>query len=209
MTEVTQGAGRNRSTPVPSDVELLEGIRAGDPNALEALMARYWPPLVRYAENVMSGVGDPQDVVQEGFVRLWARREDWDREGSLKALLYTIVRNAALDERRRRDRGDRVTRERAHFGAPNPTPYENVQGAELKRAAAAAVAALPPKRQEVFRLAREEGLSYREIGAAMGISTQTVANQMSLALADLRLAMKPYLAGTAFDTREKRRSGQS
>ena len=134
MTEVTHGAGRDGSTPVPSDVELLEGIRAGDPRALEALMARYWPPLVRYAGNVMSGVGDPQDVVQEGFVRLWARRENWGLEGSLKALLYTIVRNAALDERRRRDRGDRVTREHVDCGAPNPTPYENVQGAELERA---------------------------------------------------------------------------
>ena len=208
MTEVALGVGMERSTAVRSDVELLEGIRAGETRALEALMARYWPPLVRYAENVMSGVGDPQDVVQEGFVRLWARREEWGRDGSVKALLYTIVRNAALDERRRLDRGDRVTREHAAFGAPNPTPFENVQGAELERVAAAAVAALPPKRQEVFRLAREEGFSYREIGSAMGISTQTVANQMSLALADLRLAMTPYLAGTAFDPLEKKRSGQ-
>ena len=43
----------------------------------------------------------------------------------------------------------------------------------------------------------------------MGVSTQTVANQMSLALADLRLAMKPYLAGTAYDAPRKKRSGQS
>jgi hypothetical protein len=54
MTEVALGVGMERSTAVRSDVELLEGIRAGETRALEALMARYWPPLVRYAENVMS-----------------------------------------------------------------------------------------------------------------------------------------------------------
>jgi RNA polymerase sigma-70 factor (ECF subfamily) len=68
-----------------------------------------------------------------------------------------------------------------------------VHGAELKRLAAAAVAGLPPKRREVFRLVREEGLSYKEVAEALGLSPQTVANHMSLALADLRATLRPYL----------------
>ena len=43
------------------------------------------------------------------------------------------------------------------------------------------------------RLAREEGLTYAEIAGVMGVSPQTVANQMSLALADLRRALEPHL----------------
>jgi RNA polymerase sigma-70 factor (ECF subfamily) len=70
-----------------------------------------------------------------------------------------------------------------------------VQGAELQRLAAAAVARLPERRREVFRLAREEGLSYQEIADILHLSLQTVANHTSLAMADLRTALRPYLSG--------------
>ena len=73
------------------------------------------------------------------------------------------------------------------------SPLSPAEAAQLQRAASEAVSGLPPKRQEVFRLAREEGLTYAEIAAVMGVSPQTVANQMSLALADLRKALAKHL----------------
>jgi RNA polymerase sigma-70 factor (ECF subfamily) len=74
-----------------------------------------------------------------------------------------------------------------------PSPSDEAFTAEIQRAAAVAVSGLPPKRQEVFRLVREEGLTHKEVAAVMGISTQTVANQMSKALAELRSALEPYI----------------
>jgi RNA polymerase sigma-70 factor (ECF subfamily) len=162
-------------------------------------MDAYWSPLVGFAYRILGGIGDPEDLAQTAFVKLWTRRHRLDETGSLKALLYTIVRNASLDELRRRHRRDAAQAE-----APSPpsprTPYEDVQGAELQRLAAAAVARLPDRRREVFRLAREEGLSYQEIAEVMSLSTQTVANHMSLAMADLRAALKPYLSNHRADT---------
>jgi RNA polymerase sigma-70 factor (ECF subfamily) len=66
--------------------------------------------------------------------------------------------------------------------------------------AAAAVTRLPERRREVFRLVREEGLSYQEIAEIMGLSTQTVANHMSLAMADLRAALKPHFPERTIST---------
>jgi DNA-directed RNA polymerase specialized sigma24 family protein len=57
----------------------------------------------------------------------------------------------------------------------------------------------------VFRLAREEGLSYQEIAEVMSLSAQTVANHMSLAMADLRTALKPYLS--SYDTTTENHAG--
>ena len=156
-------------------------------------MALFWNPLCQYAEGVLAGAADPQDVVQEAFIKLWTRRDRWSADGSLRALLYTVTRNAALDERRRLGR-HRKSVDHIERPSPSPTPSEVTAAEELSRAAAQAVAALPPRRQEVFRLAREEGLSYAEIAAVTDVSPQTVANQMSLALADLRRALAPYLA---------------
>jgi len=55
-----------------------------------------------------------------------------------------------------------------------------------------AIAALPEKRQEIFRLAREDGLKYREIADRLQISIKTVETQMTLALKQLRESLKEY-----------------
>lgn len=187
----------DKGTPSFPDAALVQRLRADDSDALRALMGSHWEPLVGFAHRILAGAGDPEDMVQTAFVRLWTRRRELSETGSLKSLLYTIVRNACLDELRK-DRRREKARKGADPQRPPRTPYEDVQGAELQRLAAAAVSRLPERRREVFRLAREEGLSYVEIAEVMGLSTQTVANHMSLAMADLRTALRPYLAqGTA------------
>ena len=74
-----------------------------------------------------------------------------------------------------------------------PLPSQELAADELAAAAREAVAALPPKRQSVFRLVREEGLSYAEVAEVMHLSPQTVANHMSLAISDLRKALRHHL----------------
>jgi RNA polymerase sigma-70 factor (ECF subfamily) len=183
----------------PRDRELLhlpgflESLRSGDSDALDRLMDGLWAPLVRFAGRILPDGSDPQDIVQDAFVRLWARRATLREDGSLRALLYTTVRNACLDEIRTNRRRQRL-RSGGWGPSPAPGPYEDTQGAELQRLAAAAVAKLPEKRREVFRLVREEGLSYREAAEVLVLSEQTVANHMSLALADLRTALRPFVS---------------
>ena len=171
---------------------LIRRLRSDDPAALQSILDRYWDRLVAFAHRFVGEAGDPESQVQEALARLWARRHLLDEEGSLKALLYTTVRNLCLDELRRRGRRNRLNR-KALSRTPVRTPWEDVHGAELQRAAATAVARLPARRQEVFRLVREEGLSYQEVARVLQLSPQTVANHMSLAMADLRTALKPFL----------------
>jgi RNA polymerase sigma-70 factor (ECF subfamily) len=159
-------------------------------------MAELWNALVAFAHRTLSGSGDPEAMAQEAFVRIWNRRSGLREDGSIRAFLYTIVRNLCLDELRRQDRRARA-QEAGDRPPPPRTPYQDVHGAELQRVAAAAVSRLPQKRQEVFRLVREEGLSYKEVADVLELSPQTVANHMSLALADLRASLRPYLSGSA------------
>ena len=55
-----------------------------------------------------------------------------------------------------------------------------------------AIAALPEKRQEIFRMAREEGLKYREIADKLNLSVKTVETQMTLSFRQLRDSLKQY-----------------
>ncbi len=190
MSSRSHPVGQNR------DAGIVDRLKAHDAGALGEIMETLWEPLVAFAGRVLSGAGDPQDLVQDVLVRLWERRTSLRTKGSLRALLFTMVRNACLDEHRRRSRRDRTRAEIPPPPEPR-TPYQDVQGAELERAAAAAVRKLPARRQEIFRLVREEGLTYQEVAQVLGLSPQTVANHMSLALADLRVALKPHISDPA------------
>jgi RNA polymerase sigma-70 factor (ECF subfamily) len=177
-------------TPVtlPQDQELIRRLRAGDESALELLVVAYWQRLLRFVEGILDQEGGGEDVVQEAFIRLWMRRGELRFEGSFRAFLYTLTRNAAIDELRRSGRR-RTLSIRADPPVAPPSPLAGVEASDLQAIADAAIAALPPRRREVFRLARREGLSYKEIAEVMGLSPQTVANQMSRALTELHEAL--------------------
>lgn len=184
------------------DADLLRRIRAGNVAALESLIQHLWEPLLRYAASITPETVDPQDVVQDAFVRLWVKRSELDASGDLTALLYRITRNLALNAKRRRKvRASWMVSCDPAYDAPiKATPLEWTEEGELRRAAGEAVERLSPRRREVFILSRFHGRTYREIAGIMGISEQTVANHLSAALASLREALRPYL--------ERRESGE-
>lgn len=173
---------------IPPDEEIIRRLRSSDEGALELLVTAYWQRLCRYVDGILDQAGGAEDVVQEAFIRLWMRREDLRTEGSFKAFLYTMARNAAIDEKRRSGRQAALVT-RADPPGSQPSPLAAAETSELHAMANQAIAALPPRRREVFRLARLEGLSYKEIAEVMGLSSQTVANQMSRALTELHGAL--------------------
>ena len=171
-----------------TDSELLRRSAAGDPGALEVILGRYWAQVVRYAASLLDDVDQAEDAAQECFVRLWERRETWKRDGSLRGLLFQIVRNLALDERRRvRARARAV--EQAREARPPRTPAQDAEAAEVRSLLARALRALPERRREVFTLVRIHGMSHREVAELLAIAPQTVANHLSMALAELRDAL--------------------
>lgn len=64
-------------------------------------------------------------------------------------------------------------------------------GKDLQQQIEALVNALPPKRQYIFRLSREEDKSYKEIAELMDIAPKTVENQIGKALKFLREKLYP------------------
>lgn len=96
-----------RVLDVASSMTLLERARAGDRDALNALIARYLPRLQRWARGRLPqwarGMADTQDLVQETVVRTFQRIEQFEirGEGALQAYLRQGVVNRLRDEIRR------------------------------------------------------------------------------------------------------------
>jgi RNA polymerase sigma-70 factor (ECF subfamily) len=171
------------------DAVLLERLAADDASALDTLLARYWSPLTSFLTRMTGSVEAAEDAAQEAFCRLWERRRTWRGEGSVNGLLFRLARNSAISAHRRVDAEARAA---AVAGEAMPPHHEMpaLPNEELRAALERAIAELAPRRREVFLLRVVHDLPYKEIAAVMGTSTQTVANQLSSALRELRTTLE-------------------
>lgn len=164
----------------------LDRIRSGDSEALGLLLREAWAPLVTYLLTFLDSVEAAEDAAQEAFVRLWEHRDRWTT-GSGRAVVFRIGRNVALDQRRRMEVRRRFWRKhRSDPPSSPPTPEEELAGTEYLMRFQEALENLPPRRREVFELIRFRGLSNGDVAEVLEISYQTVANQLRLAMRDLR-----------------------
>ncbi|MCB0603013.1 MAG: RNA polymerase sigma-70 factor [Saprospiraceae bacterium] len=172
-----------------SGSDLLALIRASDPRALTWIYNRYYQDLVRVAFQI-TGDGDlAEDVVQESIVYFWDRREAIEITQSLFGYLKRMCVNRALRRVQQEQRRSEVLQfQDADHSESRPLEFE-----ELQTSIHQAISTLPDRCEEVFRLSREDQLTYAEIADRMGISIKTVENQMSKALRLLREKLKDFL----------------
>jgi RNA polymerase sigma-70 factor (ECF subfamily) len=129
--------------------------------------------------------GDPalaDDLVSDAFARVWTARERVEL-ATVRAYLFAIVRNLFLKHRQREHRQSPLDERTPD---EHPGPEDRARGHSELRAVVAALAGLPEPDRAAVLMRADEGLSYEEIGAALGISTG--AAKVKVHRARLRLA---------------------
>lgn len=165
-------------------VEVRESNRA----AFTELFAAMHAPLLRYALRMTGDAHGAKDVVQDVFIKLWQVRDTLNEDRSLKALLYTMVRNTALNHNRATQRLEAVEPEDVAALRPSPDGVtDRLDADELSAYLQRWMSNLPARRREAFMLSRLQGLSHDEIAEVMGLTTHTVNSHIVLALKDLRV----------------------
>jgi RNA polymerase sigma-70 factor (ECF subfamily) len=158
---------RNPGGDEPSDEELIARWQGGDERAAAMLVARHAPALARFAASCGAAV-NAEDLVQDTFVRAFGSLDTFRGESSLRTWLFTIERRLILDRRRvERRRVHEVELEESHAMTAHD-PLDAVVAGESRDRLRVAVGRLSPTQREVFTLRVGEGLSYREIAAAVG-----------------------------------------
>ncbi len=203
LVQDVEVADWNREDPRTAQ-RLMERVKEGDRDALRELVHLYWNPLIDYIATITSSPDDAEDVVQETFVRIWRYRAQWKATSMVSSYLYRVARNLALNAQR--DSKARLGREQSapqeFLGdASRRTPEQVLSTTTISEDVDAAVASLPKRRQEIFILSRYHGFTHAEIAETLGLSGQTVANHMSVALKDLRSALAEHLQELHGDSR--------
>lgn len=125
-----------------------------------------------------------EDVAQDAFVKLWETRDKIDKS-SIKAYLYTIANNLAINQLKR----DQLKYKFLNLQVERKekkTPQYLMEMQEFDQKLQDTLAKIPEGAREVFLMNRVEGLKYREIAERLGLSMKAIEKRMSRALAILR-----------------------
>jgi RNA polymerase sigma-70 factor (ECF subfamily) len=174
----------------------IEDIRSGNESAFEEMFRAYYPGLCRFAAEYVDSANRARDLVQDVFLRIWERREEWRVHRSLKAYLYQAVRNRALNQARNEGTKQSVEEDLQYTmdGRERQTATDDIHAKTLSAEVEAAIQDLPERRRTAFLLHRRHGLTYKEIACAMGITAKTVENQIGRALKTLRNELAPLFS---------------
>ncbi len=174
-----------------AELELVQRVRSGDESAFEQIFRAYYARLVSFACSSLGSPALAEEMVQDVFLHIWARRELWVVERSLAAYLFRAVRNRMSNARRslslETSHNADVARE-AQQAVSAPSDG-GLREAEIEAALAQALALLPERPRQIFLLSRRQHLSYGEIAEVLGIGLKTVEMHMGRALAQLRVSL--------------------
>ena len=159
-------------------------------HTLEKYFRWMYRPLCLYALNITESYEDSEDIVQQIFVELLEKAVVGSLEvGNMKGYLYTVVRNRAVKYVKKDQ--EKVSVESAMY-----LTDENILSISVEEEALVWnwIDALPTERRNIFLMAKQQGMKYKEIAEQLDISVKTVEGQMGKALKALRdKAIKIYL----------------
>jgi RNA polymerase sigma-70 factor (ECF subfamily) len=174
---------------------LVSLMKAGNSYAFEKLYSLYSKKLYNFAYNILKSKEDAEGIVQNVFIKIWETRSEINTELYFSGFIFRIAKNMILNLLKKR------MFEKEYITYLHRTPEDislpveqEINFLELNLEIERIINELPEKRREIFRLSREEGLTYKEIAENMNISVNTVNTQISKSLEYIRdhLAMKFY-----------------
>ena len=159
--------------------EIIHKLREGNSHAFELIYLIYSPRLYGRLLKLVKSETFAKEILQEVFVKLWEHRGSLDPEKSFRSFLYKIAENKAHDFFRKASRDKTLESQLIREATGNYQTIEKYKSNEddlatLKKA----IEELPPQRQQVFRLCKIDGKSYKEVSELLNISVSTISDHI-------------------------------
>jgi RNA polymerase sigma-70 factor (ECF subfamily) len=191
---------------MPNEQEMLAALRRRDPAAFSQLFETYSDKVYRLAVGLLENEIEAEEVVQDAFMRLFERLDQFEGRSKLGTWLYRVTYNLCQDRLRKR-------RPVSHLAMdvdddetiPVPTifvdwsqvPERYLTEAEITAELDRAIATLPPKLKAVFMLREIEGLSTKECAEVLEISESAAKVRLHRARLLLREQLAAYFTELA------------
>jgi RNA polymerase sigma factor (sigma-70 family) len=173
-----------------TESDLINGCLAGNRRMQELLYQRFSPKMYAVCLRYASNADDAQDLLQEGFIKVFRNLEKFRREGSFEGWMRRVFVNTAIEHYRKKVNlnsiGDREEQTIADSSW-------NILDQLGEKDIIALVQELAPGYRSIFNMYVIEGYTHREIGEILGISEGTSKSQLARAKAILKKKVEEYL----------------
>ena len=178
---------------INTDQQLVKSLRKGDVFAYNELFHKYSQKVYNFSIKHLENEEDVKDLVQEIFMKIWDKRNEINEKKSFNGFLFTITLNSIRDIFRKKVKNRKLIDKWLEETEPySDSTLLSIEYRSLEKVVCTLVEQLPQKRQMVFRLSRNEGLSNDEIAQQMNIQKKTVENHLNLALNYLRERLQEH-----------------
>ena len=173
-----------------------------DAQAFAQLVSRWEEPIQRLCTRMLDDVHRAEDLTQEAFARVFAKRKDYQTSGKFSTFLWRVALNLCYDELRRLKRRQETALDldsgEAMAGlevltAAGPGPDEQLQDEEQGQLVRQALQQLAEPYRSVIVLRHYENLKFLEIADVLEIPEGTVKSRMAEALSQLEKLLRPVL----------------
>jgi len=192
------------------DTDLIERLKAGDEEALEAIFNRYSAKLYNVAQRILGEVADAEEVIQDVFWTAFRKAKSFRGTAQFSTWLYRLTINAALGKIRRSKKSKEIEYEEYlpkfqqdghHLVRPvvdwSDTLDEKYAKEELQQLLKNALDQLKAVDKSVVVLSDLEGMSDKEIAAMLGLTVSAVKTRLHRARLFLRGKLTVHLGYSA------------
>ena len=182
---------KNRVFTLSDTEQIFLRLKNEDKSAVDDLFAYYYPRLFHFSKSILKLENGIDDILQEVFVKIWLNRQKIGNPETFNAYIFTMTKNEVLNLIRSNLRDHTFKDQLFQYAVAEE--YQNsapLEYEEIKAGIDKIVANLPEKRQRVFVLSRNEGLSNKEIAQQLNISEKTVEDHITHAIKQIKSSMK-------------------
>jgi len=174
-----------------SDEGLTRLLKQQELGAFEEIYLRYWKKLYSAAYKRVQSREISEEIVQDIFTSLWLNRHEQSVD-KLSAYLFTAVKYKIINYLEKEISRRVYVEAQVNIASADNSTEETILLNELTEALEKEIEKLPPKRQQIFKMSRQEHLSIKQVASNLGISEKTAENQLGKALKVLKLNLKHF-----------------
>lgn len=172
---------------------LIRNLKKGSHAAFDEIYSMYFDRLYGYAYRFCGSREDSEEIIHNVFLRLWRIRQKIKKEDSLEPLLFVITKSYLLKFVSRRKNNLNIEDLLGQDNTPidsSDLPDFNLSHEIIRTIIQEELSHLPKTQQRIIILSRFDSLTNREIAQALNLKEQTVRNQLSLGLKELKRRLK-------------------
>jgi RNA polymerase sigma factor (sigma-70 family) len=170
--------------------DLILGCLEGNRRMQEELYKRFSPRMYGVCLRYASNSEEAQDILQEGFIKIFKKLDTFRSEGSFEGWIRRIFVNTAIEHFRRRKYLTPVTEKEENTIEGN---YTSILDDLAEKDILALVQELSPGYRTVFNMYVVEGYTHKEIADTLGIREGTSKSQLSRAKVILQDMVKNHI----------------